>query len=226
VKDILIRLKKVFSILIVLIGPALILIFISTRGCKHKFKELDYFGLAENYTFFDSQGQEHSSEEFKDHTVLINVLQPSCPYDCSISFHHFNHLIYQKMNYKSNEKGSLRIITFVTNGEGEPIKDISSIQQMLFDQVEGYDPKVWMVASGEPKKLFNFSQNNSSLLQEGDEYYGGHAFQELMLLLDKKNNLRMVLPGNSEGLVRRMSESIALLKKEYDKKSIEYLKTE
>ena len=75
-----------------------------------------------------------------------------------------------------------------------------------------------------PENQKNFSQNNSSLLQEGDEYYGGHAFQELMLLLDKKNNLRMVLPGNSEGLVRRMSESIALLKKEYDKKSVEYIK--
>ncbi|MBB79234.1 MAG: hypothetical protein CL844_09570 [Crocinitomicaceae bacterium] len=223
-KDILISLKKVFFTLIVLLGPALILIFISTRGCKHMFKELDYFGLAENYTFFDSKGNKHSTEEFKDYTVLINVLQPSCPYDCSISFHHFNHLIYQKMCHKSYEKGSLRIISFVTDGEGNPIKDISSVRQMLFDQVEDYDPKVWMVASGEPKKLFNFSKNNSTLLKEGDEYYGGHAFQELMLLLDKKNNLRMVYRGNSEGLVRKMSESIALLKKEYDKESVEHVK--
>ena len=223
-RNIFVRLKKISSVLLVLFAPAFILIFISTRGCKHKFKELDYFGLAENYIFFDSQGEKHSTEEFQDYTVLINVLQPSCPYDCSISFHHFNHLIYQKMCRKSYEEGSLRIITFVTDGEGNPIKDISSVRQMLLNQVEDYDPKVWIVASGEPEKLFNFSQNNSSLLQEGDEYYGGHAFQELMLLLDKKNNLRMVLPGNSEGLVRRMSESIALLKKEYDKKSVEYIK--
>ena len=62
------------------------------------------------------------------------------------------------------------------------------------------------------------------LLKVGDEYYGGHAFQELMLLLDKKNNLRMVYRGNSEGLVRKMSESIALLKKEYDKESVEHVK--
>ncbi len=67
------RLKKISSVLLVLFAPAFILIFISTRGCKHNFKELDYFGLAENYTFFDSQGKKHSTEEFKDYTVLINV---------------------------------------------------------------------------------------------------------------------------------------------------------
>ena len=109
------------------------------------------------------------------------------------------------MSHKSYEKGSLRIITFVTDGEGKPIKDISSVRQMLFDQVEDYDPKVWIVASGEPKKLFNFSQNNSSLLQEGDEYYGGHAFQELMLLLDKKNTDKKI----NLVLVKSLAEAIS-----------------
>ena len=42
-------------------------------------------------------------------------------------------------------------------------------------------------------------------------------FQELILLLDKKEHLRMVLPGNQEGLIRRMKEDLALLQKQYDK---------
>jgi hypothetical protein len=36
-------------------------------------------------------------------------------------------------------------------------------------------------------------------------------------LLDKKNDLRMVLSGTSEGMIRRMKEHVALLQKQYDK---------
>jgi hypothetical protein len=41
-----------------------------------------------------------------------------------------------------------------------------------------------------------------------------------MLLLDKKNHLRMVLSGKTEGMIRRMKEHIALLQKQYDKQNI------
>ena len=51
------------------------------------------------------------------------------------------------------------------------------------------------------------------LLNKG---YGEKEVAEI-LLLDKENHLRMVLPGKEEGLVRRMKEDIALLQKQYDK---------
>ena len=85
------------------------------------------------------------------------------------------------------------------------------------DHVEGYDPKLWMIASGDAKKVFDFEFNGQKLLRQGKEFYGGESFQELILLLDKKGHLRMVLRGNQEGLVRRMREHIALLQKQYDK---------
>ena len=71
------------------------------------------------------------------------------------------------------------------------------------------------------KSLYDFEHNEQKLLVEGDEFYGGQAFQELMLLLDKQNHLRMVLSGKTEGMVRRMKEHIALLQKQYDKESAE-----
>jgi len=205
-------------------GPAFILVFISTRNCSHNFKQLDDFGVANNYAFIDAQGVEHTAEDFKEYSVLINVLQPTCPENCSVSFWHLNHLIYQKMRDNARKKGSLRIITFVTDGKGNPLKDLSAVSDMLTDQVEGYDPNIWFVASGNPKKLYDFEHNNASLLQEGEAYYGGEAFQELMLLLDKNNHLRMVLSGKSEGMIRRMREHVALLKKQYDKENAENLK--
>ena len=65
--------------------------------------------------------------------------------------------------------------------------------------------------------IYNIENNNQTLLQKGKQYYGGEAFQELILLTDKQNHLRMVLKGNQEGLIRRMKESVALLLKQYDK---------
>ncbi|MDG1146769.1 MAG: hypothetical protein P8N52_00555 [Crocinitomicaceae bacterium] len=215
--------KRILAILLVF-GPAFILIFIATRSCSHNFKELDDYGVADNYAFIDAQGIKHTVDDFKEYSVLINVLQPTCPENCSVSFWHLNHLIYQKMRDNARKKGSLRIITFVTDGKGNPLKDLSAVSDMLADQVEGYDPNIWIVASGDPKKLYDFEHNNARLLQEGDMYYGGEAFQELMLLLDKKNHLRMVLSGKSEGMIRRMREHVALLKKQYDKENAKDLK--
>jgi cytochrome oxidase Cu insertion factor (SCO1/SenC/PrrC family) len=214
------RVKRILIILL-LLGPAFILILISTRNCSHNFKELDDFGLAENYAFVDAQGLKYTAEDFKEYSVLINVLQPTCPENCSVSFWHLNHLIYQKMRDNSGKEGSLRIISFVTDGKGNQIKDLSAVSDMLKDQVEGYDPNIWLVASGDPKKLYNFEHNDANLLQKGEEYYGGEAFQELMMLLDKNNHLRMVLSGKSEGMIRRMREHVALLKKQYDKENAE-----
>ncbi|MEY4572347.1 MAG: hypothetical protein RLZ10_1580, partial [Bacteroidota bacterium] len=108
-------------------------------------------------------------------------------------------------------------ISFVTDGKGNPVKNISTIQQTLASEVEGFDPKLWIVAKGDARSVFDIQHNGQTLLQKGPNYYGGEAFQELMLLVDKQRHLRMVLKGNQEGLIRTMKESLALLLKQYDK---------
>lgn len=204
-------------IFLILFGPALILIFISTRGCNHKFKVLEDYGEVATYTFTDAEGKKHSSNDFKGKVVLINTLQPTCPDSCAISFWHLDQLIYQHVRKNKKKLGSVRIISFVTDGEGKPLQDLTDVNDMIKDNVEGYDPEIWFLAAGDPKKIFDMTNNGQSLLQEGDEYFGGNAYQELQLLIDTKNHLRMVLPGSSEGMIRRMKEHIALLRKQYDK---------
>jgi hypothetical protein len=88
---------------------------------------------------------------------------------------------------------------------------------MMEDNVEAYDPEVWTIVSGDAKSLYDIEHNGQTLLQKGDEYFGGEAYQELMLLLDKNNHLRMALNGSTEGYVRRMYQHVALLLKQYDK---------
>ena len=211
------KLRKVLGFLLVF-GPALFLILISTRGCKHQFQTLEDYGQVKSYSFTDSYGKTHHAEEFKGEVILITTIQKTCPWDCSVSFWRLNQIVYQHIRKNSHKKlKRVRIISFVTDGKGKPAKNIAMVRQMMEREVEGFDPKLWIVATGDVRSIYDIENNNKTLLQTGNQYYGGEAFQELMLLTDKKNHLRMVLKGNQEGLIRRMKESIALLLKQYDK---------
>lgn len=204
--------------LLLVFGPALFLIFISTRGCNHQFKTLDDYGPLVDYSFVDSKGNVRNSIEFKDEVVIITTLQNRCPWDCSVSFWRLNQIIYQHIRKNSHKQlKKVRIISFVTDGKGNAVKNTSMVEHMMKREVEGYDPNLWIVATGDVRSIYNLKNNGQTLLQKGTQYYGGEAFQELILLADKQNHLRMVLKGNQEGLIRRMKESLALLLKQYDK---------
>lgn len=211
---------KVGIAFLLLFGPAFLLVFFSTRGCENKFKQLDDFGKANEYSFVDAQGKKRSSKEFRGDVVLITTLQETCPDSCAISFFHLQQAMYQHINSNKHKKlKQVRIISFATDGQGNPLKDVSTINSMLKDRVPNYDPKLWILASGDAKQVYDFERNDQNLLQEGDEFYGGQAFQELILLLDKQNHMRMVLRGDQEGMIRRMKQHVALLQKQYDKEN-------
>ena len=211
--------KKVGFAFLLVFGPAFFLIFMATRGCDHKFKELEDFGPAINYSFVDADGKKRSAVEFKNDIVLVTTLQETCPDSCAISLWHLNKSIYQHIYTNKRKKlKQVRIISFVTDGFGKPLKDLSNVEAMLKDRVQDYDSSLWVLASGEVKDLYDFESNGNKLQRQGDEYFGKEAFQELLLLLDKQNHLRMVLSGATEGMIRRMKEHMALLQKQYDKK--------
>lgn len=200
---------------LLLIGPASLLIFMSTRGCEHKFKELDDYGKLVNYTFEDAEGKKHTSKEFEGETVLITTLQTTCPDTCAISAWHLDDIIYQHIRMNKKKLKKVRIISFVTDCNGNPVNDLSVIESSLKDHVVEYDPSIWMLAKGDPRKIYDISHNGHNLLQKGKKYFGGQAYTELMLLIDRDNHLRMVDRGKAEGEIRRMNQHIALLLKEY-----------
>jgi hypothetical protein len=203
-------LKTVFALLL-LFGPALFLILISTRGCEHKFKVLDDYGPIASYQLTTVDGKHLSNKDFKDKIVIYTTIQPTCPDSCGITVWHLDQLIYQQLRKNKKKLGHVKLVSIVTDGKGG--------QYMLKDRIEGFDPSIWIVVSGDAKSIYNISNNGESLLKTGNEFFGGQAFQELMLLVDKKNHLRMVLPGKSESTIRTMRDHMALLEKEYDKKA-------
>lgn len=213
------RMKKLI-VTILLFGPASLLIFISSRGCKHKFTELDDMGSIPTYTFTGVDGKKYTEQDFKDKVVLFTTIQKTCPGNCAISLWHLDQLIYQHLRKNQKKLGFVKLVSFVTDGKGNPADNLSDIEYTLKDQVEQYDSSIWILAHGEAKKVYDISRNGENLMQKGKKYYGGESFQELMLLVDKRNHLRMALKGNSEGMIRKMKEHIALLDKQYDKAAL------
>lgn len=202
---------------LLLFGPASLLIFISTRGCKHKFVELEDMGRIASYSFSDVNGKTYSEKSFANKVVLFTTIQKTCPSNCALSLWHLDQMIYQHLRKNQKKLGFVKIVSFVTDGKGNPINDLKEVKETLEDQVESFNDSIWILANGDAKKVFDISRNGNNLLQEGKSYFGGHAYQELMLLVDKRNHLRMVLNGSSEGMIRKMKEHIALLDKQYDK---------
>lgn len=207
------RMRVVYAF-ILLFAPALLLI-ITSRGCHMKFKTLDDFGKINNYSFSGVDGKTYTQDDFKDNVILFINIQENCLDSCSINLFTFEKIIYQHIRPKKTLK-HLKIIAFVNDMNGDPVEDLSSARDMLQDKIHNYEQDKWILAKGDARQVYDIEHNGKSLLQTGDEYYGGNAFQELMLLVDKENHLRMVLRGNVEGMFRRMKECIALLQKEYN----------
>ena len=209
------RLKVAFAFLL-LFGPAFLLVLFATRSCSHQFKTLPELGPAAAYSFTDVDGKKRTFKDFEGDIVLINTLQVTCPNECAISLVNLNLQIFQ-LAKNIDDKG-VKIISYVTDGKGNPVTDLTQVQAMLMDRINDFDPEIWILASGPVKEVFDITHDGRSLLEEtGDSFFGGFAFQEMMILIDKTNQLRMIRSGAQEGYIREMKQHIALLQKQYDK---------
>lgn len=204
-------------------GPALFLIFMATRGCDHRFKELADYGLVEapTFTVYNHKGKQTKSlKDYQNQVVLLNTIQTTCPYQCGLAFFPLTQKLYQDLRTNKRKKlKQVRMLSIVVDSLGNPVSEqaLLDIQDMLRNNVEGYDPELWQLVIAEPKDFFNHKNNGVDLIVRDKKYFGGVSYNELIMLLDKKNHLRMVLNGHTEGMIRKMKEHLALLMKQYDK---------
>ena len=204
-------------------GPALFLIFVSTRGCDHRFKQLADYGLVEapTFTVYNHHGKQTKSlKDYQDQVVLLNTIQTTCPYQCGLAFFPLTQKLYQDLRTNKHKKlKQVRMLSLVVDSLGNPVseQELLDIQDMLRHNVEGFDPELWQLVTAHPKDFFNHKNNGVDLIVRDKKYFGGISYNELIMLLDKKNHLRMVLNGHTEGMIRKMKEHLALLMKQYDK---------
>ncbi|MEY3591811.1 MAG: hypothetical protein RLZZ38_780 [Bacteroidota bacterium] len=204
-------------------GPALFLIFMATRGCDHRFKELADYGLvqAPTFTVYNHKGKQTKSlKDYQNQVVLLNTIQTTCPYQCGLAFFPLTQKIYKDLRTNKRKKlKQVRMLSLVVDSLGNPVseQELLDIQDMLRNNVEGYDPELWQLVLADPNDFFNHKNNGVDLIVRDKKYFGGISYNELIMLLDKKNHLRMVLNGHTEGMIRKMKEHLALLMKQYDK---------
>ena len=215
--------KRSLFALTLVFGPALILVFMATRGCYHRFKTLADYGLVStpSFTVYNHKGkQQLTLQDYQDQIVLINTLQTTCPHNCGLAFFPLTQNIYKDLRTNKRKKlKQVRMLSIVVDSLGNPVSEeaLLDIQDMLRSRVEGYDPEIWQLVSADPKIFYNLTNNGQKLIVKDTKYFGGVSYNELIMLLDKNNHLRMVLNGHTEGMIRKMKEHLALLIKQYDK---------
>jgi cytochrome oxidase Cu insertion factor (SCO1/SenC/PrrC family) len=210
--------RSVFALLLAF-GPALVLILIATNQCKHKFKRLDDFGPLPKFEFTTSDGKVLTNESFKNDIVIYTTIQPTCPDSCGITIWHLDQLIFQITRNKKRLE-HLKIVSIVTDYEGNSSDNLKDVEFMLKDRVDGYNPKRWMVVKGDPKQIFNVENNGVNLIHKSKEFFGGISYQELMILADTKNHIRMIVSGKTEDSMRTMRDYMSLLEREYKQNEI------
>lgn len=179
--------------------------------------QLDDYGTIAKFQFIGVDGKKYTNESFKNDIVLYTTIQTSCPDTCGVSVWHLDQLVFQNLRKNKKKLSHIKIVSIVTDEKGNPSNAISDINFMLQDRVEGFDPSIWMVVTGDHKDMFSLEKDGRKLVDdEAEGYFKEKQYLELMLLSDKSNHLRMALPGKSESTIRRMRDCISLLQKEYD----------
>lgn len=204
--------------LVVVFGPASILILISMGKCEHNFQTLPVYSEMPAYEFTGANGKKINNQTQEGKITLFTTIQTSCPQQCAINLFKFNLSIYQ--DYRKNQKslGHVKIVSVVTDENGNPVDNIDELLYTMNDVIEGYDSTIWNLVTGDPKQIYDIENNGVNLYSTtSDSTFAGKSYLETMLIVDKQNQLRLVRRGNQEGLIRDFKQHVALLQKEYDK---------
>lgn len=215
-------LRKPLLIIVLVFGPALLLILISMNKCEHKFTKLPSYGTIGQYSFVDANGNEITNTNQEGNVVLFHTIQPSCPKNCAINVAKFNLLLYQHYRQQQKKMNHIKFIGIATDEKGNPLpkEQLEEMEFIMNDIIEGYNSDIWKIVTGDPKQIYDIESNNVNLYtQESDSAFAGKTFLETLLIVDKSNELRLVRRGNKEGYIRDFKEHVALLQKQYDKQA-------
>lgn len=215
---------KPLLMIVLVFGPALFLILISLNKCDHNFTTLPEYGNVGNYSFDLPNGEKLTNKDMVNKVVILNIVQPSCPSNCSIDLAKFNLMIYQHYRKYQKNMGHIKFVSLVLDSQGNPVSldKLNEVQFNFQDMFQEFNDDIWKVVTGDPKQVYDIENNGINLYnQEDKESYAGRPYMETMMIIDKSNELRLVRKGSEEGYIRDFKEHIALLQKQYDKEEYE-----
>jgi cytochrome oxidase Cu insertion factor (SCO1/SenC/PrrC family) len=218
------RLKPILMLFLVF-GPALLLIFVSFNKCEHKFEQLPIYGKLDNFEFYTSSGDAITPETQLGKVTLYSTIQAGCPQNCAIDLLKYNMMVYQHYRKYQRKMGHIKFVSIVTDQDGNPVDNLEDVEFLMNDIIQGYDPSIWTLVTGDPKQIYDIESNGVNLVtMKSDSSFATKPYLEMLMIVDKENNLRLVRKGNEEGLIRDFKEHIALLQKQYDKDAYKALK--
>ena len=233
-------LKRLGLMILVLFGPGSLIYFLA-KNVENKFVELPYLGEHEytydsngivedsilysipNFELVTIEGKTLTRNSFKDKFIVLTTIQNSCPNDCGMYFLHFDEIFYSKLSKNTDSYDDVIILTVLTDHDGNPVDSISDKLIDEVKQIEGYDPNLWVIATGDPKPLFDFRVANQHFYDlpstPTNNEVGTKAFINSMVLIDKKGHVRGFTGARSYSDVSNYFDILKVLKKvDFDEK--------
>lgn len=189
--------------------------------CENRFEPLPVFTEMPAYEFIDLNGDTINNISQEGKITLFTTLQTSCPKDCAIDLFNFNLQVYQDFRKNQHILKDVQIISIVTDKEGNPLDGsvLDSLQKVAYileDMMVQYNSDIWNLVAGDPKQIYDIESNGHNIYEaKVDSTYAGRYYLETMLLIDKKNQLRLIGRGHKEGYIRDFKQHISLLNAEY-----------
>jgi peroxiredoxin len=228
------KFKRLLLVLLVVLGPGLIIYFISKTVSNH-FIELPYLG----YEFeLDAQGNKIDSAAYQvpdfeltkfDGTpisrsdidgkfIVLSTIQNACPTmnECGMSVFHFDEIFFKKLVKNQENYGNVRVLSILTDVDGNPIDTPS---QKLKDEMYEFDTTgVWWMATGDVTPFYNFNYYGDKFINhaasEKDSEIGAKAYTNSLVLIDDKGFIRGVSGAKTDSHIRNFFDMLKLLKKE------------
>jgi cytochrome oxidase Cu insertion factor (SCO1/SenC/PrrC family) len=232
--------KRLGLMILVLFGPGSLIYFLA-KNVDNKFIELPYLGehhyeydvdgkvsdstlyTIPNFNLTTIKGEKITRNTLKDKFLVVTTVQNSCPDDCGMYFLHYDEIFYSKLSKNTDSYDDVIVLTVLTDHDGNPVSKVSDKLIEEVKQIKGYDPNLWIIATGDPKPLFDFKVADQHFYDlpstpENDEV-GTKAFINSMVLIDKKGHVRGFTGARSYSDVSNYFDILKVLKKvDFDEK--------
>jgi protein SCO1/2 len=216
-------LKKFFIIFLLLVGPGLVLIYLSKAD--HKFQVLPYYGERDvvfkngsatgdtiyhqvpGFYLFDQDSIPRTEEDFAGKIIVADFFFTTCPTICPIMTKQMTRLqwllddpAYQDVHFLSHTVN--------------PKHDTPAVLK-AYAYEQGADLKRWTFLTGEQESIFELGFEGYLLSTMEDEAApGGFLHSSMFVLVDRNRHIRGFFDGTSTNEVDDLVIDIKMLLKE------------
>lgn len=226
--------KRVLLILLVLLGPGLIIYFISKTVNNH-FLRLPYLGYeytmdangnkvdstayhVPEFALTNFNGDPITQDSIDDKIIVLTTIQNECPdlNTCGLSLFHFNEIFFHKLVKNQDNYWNVRVLSILTDQNGQPIDSVSSA---LREEIKQYDTTgIWWFSTGDVSPFYDFDYYGKQFIDQPasaqDGEIGEKAYTNSLVLIDDEGHIRAVSGGKSDTDIRNFFDMVKLLKKE------------